>query len=124
MSDSSDDTGSSSAPAKPNPAAKLALLRSRRLEARKANSQATREEVARRAIDPRAAARAARDIQAAQESLSKQREESSRPRVVDPSTATISHINDRNALYNAALERAYGKHTKTTKENLERGTAI
>jgi pre-mRNA-splicing factor SYF2 len=36
----------------------------------------------------------------------------------------IDYINERNMKFNKKLERFYGKHTATIKQNLERGTAI
>lgn len=36
----------------------------------------------------------------------------------------IDYINERNAKFNQKLERFYGEHTRETKLNLERGTAI
>lgn len=38
--------------------------------------------------------------------------------------ADIDYINERNAKFNSKLERFYGEHTRETKLNLERGTAI
>ncbi|KAH0547295.1 pre-mRNA-splicing factor Syf2 [Cotesia glomerata] len=38
--------------------------------------------------------------------------------------ADIDYINERNAKFNNKLERFYGEHTRETKLNLERGTAI
>ncbi|OXU28414.1 pre-mRNA-splicing factor syf2 [Nasonia vitripennis] len=38
--------------------------------------------------------------------------------------ADIDYINERNAKFNQKLERFYGEHTRETKLNLERGTAI
>ncbi|XP_011494564.1 PREDICTED: pre-mRNA-splicing factor Syf2 [Ceratosolen solmsi marchali] len=38
--------------------------------------------------------------------------------------ADIDYINERNAKFNQKLERFYGEHTRETKQNLERGTAI
>ncbi|XP_066597358.1 pre-mRNA-splicing factor Syf2 [Prorops nasuta] len=38
--------------------------------------------------------------------------------------ADIDYINERNARFNQKLERFYGEHTRETKLNLERGTAI
>ncbi|XP_008550845.1 pre-mRNA-splicing factor SYF2 [Microplitis demolitor] len=38
--------------------------------------------------------------------------------------ADIDYINERNAKFNTKLERFYGEHTRETKLNLERGTAI
>ncbi|KAK0090959.1 hypothetical protein PV326_003955 [Microctonus aethiopoides] len=38
--------------------------------------------------------------------------------------ANIDYINERNAKFNDKLERFYGEHTRETKLNLERGTAI
>ncbi|XP_059607985.1 pre-mRNA-splicing factor Syf2 [Phlebotomus argentipes] len=38
--------------------------------------------------------------------------------------ADIDYINEKNARFNAKLERFYGEHTVEIKKNLERGTAV
>ncbi|OQR78862.1 pre-mRNA-splicing factor syf2-like [Tropilaelaps mercedesae] len=51
------------------------------------------------------------------------REKFSRRRRFDPD-ADVDFINERNQRFNKKLERFYGDHTKETKLNLERGTAL
>jgi len=51
------------------------------------------------------------------------REKFSRRRKFDPDE-DVDFINERNQRFNKKLERFYGEHTKETKLNLERGTAL
>ncbi|KJE90046.1 pre-mRNA-splicing factor syf2 [Capsaspora owczarzaki ATCC 30864] len=51
------------------------------------------------------------------------RKGSSRRRTHD-AEADIDYINEPNKRYNQAIERAFGKHTQSIKDDLERGTAL
>ena len=38
--------------------------------------------------------------------------------------ADVDHINERNAVFNKKIKRAYDKYTVEIQQNLERGTAL
>jgi hypothetical protein len=47
----------------------------------------------------------------------------SRRRAFNPED-DVDYINERNAVFNKKIERAFGEYSKDVKQNLERGTAL